>query len=141
VVRHSLLCGPGPADSTLSVRIDPEVYKHLVAAANRHQTSTVVVEKAVDVALAVDLVRMADRNEYDVTYLLAADGDYTQAVKAVMETGKKVFAVALKPGAQLAAVVYKFIPLKRDWLTDCFGASLALQARTLLGAASGGSRC
>ncbi len=106
--------------ATLSVRIDPGVYRHLVAAANRHQTSAVVVEKAVDVALAVDMVRMADNGEYDVAYLLAADGDYTPAVKAVMSTGRKVFAVSLQPGAQLAAVVYKFIPLRPDWLTDCF---------------------
>lgn len=105
----------------LKVRIDPAVYKHLISEANRHQTSRVVVEKAVDVALAVDLVRMADRNEYDVAYLLAADGDYTPAVEAVMATSKKVFAAALEPGAMLAAVVYKFIPLKHDWLTDCFG--------------------
>jgi uncharacterized LabA/DUF88 family protein len=108
--------------ANLKVRIDPAVYKHLVTEANRHQTSSAVVEKAVDVALAVDLVRMADRNEYDVAYLLAADGDYTPAVKAVMGTGRKVFAAALEPGAQLAAVVYKFIPPKRDWLTDCFRA-------------------
>ena len=80
-----------------------------------------MVEKAVDVALAVDMVRMADRNEYDVAYLLAADGDYTPAVEAVMGGGKKVFAAALEPGAELAKVVYRFIPLKKDWLTDCYG--------------------
>jgi uncharacterized LabA/DUF88 family protein len=49
------------------------------------------------------MVRMADRNEYDVAYLLAADGDYTPAVEAVMGAGKKVFAASLEPGAQLAA--------------------------------------
>lgn len=107
--------------ANLPVRIDPKVYRHLVDAANRSATSSVIVEKAVDVALAVDLVRMADRNDYDVAYLLAADGDYTPAVSAVMETGKKVFAAALEPGAQLAAVVHKFIPLDVNWLTDCFG--------------------
>lgn len=108
--------------ATLPVRIDSGVYRHLIAMANRHETSSVVVEKAVDVALAVDLVRMADHDEYDVAYLLAADGDYTPAAEAVMGTGKKVFAVALEPGAQLAAAVHKFIPLKPDWLADCFGA-------------------
>lgn len=108
--------------ANLKVRIDATVYKHLVSEANRHRTSSVVVEKAVDVALAVDMVRMADRDQYDVAYLLAADGDYTPAVEAVKETGKKVFAAALEPGAQLAAAVYKFIPLKPDWLTECFRA-------------------
>jgi uncharacterized LabA/DUF88 family protein len=71
--------------------------------------------------LAVDLVRMADRDEYDVAYLLAADGDYTPAVEAAMSVGKKVFAASLRPGAELARVVYKFLPLKRAWVTDCFG--------------------
>ena len=107
--------------ATLPVRIDPAVYRHLIEAANRHATAKVVVEKAVDVALAVDMVRMADRNEYDVAYLLAADGDYTPAVEAAMGAGKKVFAAALEPGAELGKVVYKFIPLKKDWLTDCYG--------------------
>ena len=46
-------------------------------------------------ALAVDLVRMADRDEFDVAYLLAADGDYPPAVEAVMASGKKVFAAAV----------------------------------------------
>lgn len=105
----------------LQVRIAPEVYTHLVTAATKHEHSTVTVEKAVDVMLAVDLVRMADRDEYDVAYLLAADGDYTPAVEAAMSVGKKVFAASLRPGAELARVVYKFLPLKRAWVTDCFG--------------------
>ena len=107
--------------AALTVRIDPVVYRHLVEGATRHAKAMVVVEKAVDVALAVDMVRMADHNEYDTAYLLAADGDYTPAVEAVMAAGKKVFAAALEPGAELAKVVYKFIPLKKEWLTDCYG--------------------
>jgi uncharacterized LabA/DUF88 family protein len=107
--------------ATLKTRIDPVVFKHLVALANKNSTATVFVEKAVDVALAVDMVRMADHNEFDCAYLLAADGDYTPAVVAVMSIPKKVFAVALEPGAELAKVVHKFIPLHKDWLTDCFG--------------------
>jgi uncharacterized LabA/DUF88 family protein len=105
----------------LTVRIDQGVYKHLIASAMRHEHSTVMVEKAVDVMLAVDMVRMADRNEYDVAYLLAADGDYTPAVEAAMSAGKNVFAAAIEPGAQLAKVVYKYLPLNRDWFADCFG--------------------
>jgi uncharacterized LabA/DUF88 family protein len=105
----------------LTVRIDPAVFKHLIASAARHEHSSVMVEKAVDVMLAVDLVRMADRNEYDVAYLLASDGDYTPAVRTAMDAGKKVFAAAIEPGAQLAKVVYKYLPLKREWFADCFG--------------------
>jgi uncharacterized LabA/DUF88 family protein len=80
-----------------------------------------MVEKAVDVGLAVDLVIMAQRNEYDVAYILAADGDYTPAARAAQSMGKRVFAAAIEPGAQLAAAVYKFLPLKKEWLTDCYG--------------------
>jgi hypothetical protein len=47
--------------------------------------------------LAVDMVRMAERNEYDTAYLLSADGDFTPAVKAVAEKGKKVFAASATP--------------------------------------------
>lgn len=105
----------------LPVRIDTNVYKHLIAAAKRNECTTVMVEKAVDVMLAVDMVRMADRNDYDVAYLLAADGDYTPAVAAATDAGKKVFAVSINAGAALAAVAYKYIRLQRDWFTDCFG--------------------
>ena len=39
------------------------------------------VEKKVDVAIAVDLVRMAYEDQYDVAYLLSADADFVTAVK------------------------------------------------------------
>jgi uncharacterized LabA/DUF88 family protein len=107
--------------ANLTVRIDAGVYKHLISEANRHEHARVVVEKAVDVMLAVDLVRMADRNEYDTAHLLAADGDYTPAVEAAMTAGKKVFAAAITPGAELAKVAYRYLPLSRDWFHDCFG--------------------
>ncbi len=107
--------------ASLTVRIDPDVYKYLVASATRHEKVSVMVEKAVDVMLAVDMVMMAVRNEYDVAYLLAADGDYTPVVKAAMNAGKKIFAASIEPGAELAKVVYKYLPLKRDWFPDCFG--------------------
>lgn len=80
-----------------------------------------MVEKAVDVMLAVDMVRMADRNDYDVAYLLAADGDYTPAAEAVRGAAKKVFAASIRRAAELARAVYRFIPLERAWFGDCFG--------------------
>jgi uncharacterized LabA/DUF88 family protein len=106
---------------SLPVRIDAAVYRDLIALAQRHETAKVVVEKAVDVMLAVDLVRMAVQDEYDVAYILSADGDYTPAAKAAKEAGKKVFAASINPGAELAKEVYRSIPLKPDWFTDCFG--------------------
>lgn len=105
----------------LKVRIDTDVYKDLIALAERHAEVDVTVEKAVDVMMAVDVVRMADRDDFDTAYLLSADGDFTPAVQAVAERGKKVFAASLNPGAQLAQAVHRFLPLKRQWFDDCFG--------------------
>ena len=81
---------------------------------------TFMVEKAVDVMLAVDFVIMAQRNEYDTAYLLTADGDYTHAVTFVGSLGKTVFAASAGYGAQLASVVKAFIRVDRDWFRDCY---------------------
>ena len=79
-----------------------------------------MVEKAVDVMIAVDLVAMAQRDAFDVAYLLSADGDFTPAVKLAQSLGKKVFAVSAQNGAELAKQVNIFIPIKPSWLDDCF---------------------
>ncbi len=78
-----------------------------------------MVEKAVDVQIAVDIVMMAERDEYDVAYLLSADGDFTPAVTAVRTMGKLVYAAAPVRGLQLAAVANAFIRLDRGWFEDC----------------------
>ena len=74
------------------------------------------VEKQADVWIAVDLVSMAYRDEYDVAYLLSADADYVSAVREVGGIGKKVFPVRSwgVRSAELDKVV-KAIPLKREW--------------------------
>ncbi len=87
--------------------------------AEEHQNTTVMVEKAVDVMLAVDLVVMAERNEFDVAYLLSADGDYTPAVEHVRTLGKQVYAASAAKGAKLAGVVDSFFRLPADWFNDC----------------------
>ncbi len=81
--------------------------------------ATTFVEKAVDVFLAVDMVVMAERDEYDTAYLLSADGDFTPAVNAVRAHGKKVLAASAASGAKLAASVDTFIRLKPEWFIDC----------------------
>ena len=106
--------------ATLQIRIDRKVYHDLVAIGKRHQKAKVVVEKAVDVMLAVNMVVMADRDEYDAAYLLSADGDFTSAVRAVRQGGLKAYAVSPASGAQLAGVVNSFIRIKREWFDDCY---------------------
>lgn len=103
----------------LKMRIDMSVYQDMVSMAQRHRKVMVTHEKAVDVMLSVDLVLMGHRNEYDAAYLLTADGDYTPAVRAVCEIGKKVYCASPTTGAQLAAAATKFIPLKPSFFSDC----------------------
>ena len=79
-----------------------------------------MVEKAVDVMLAVDLVVMAERNDYDTAYVLSADGDYTPAVEFVRSHNKKVFAVSASSGAKLKDAVNSFIRIPASWLDGCF---------------------
>lgn len=103
----------------LRTPIDRTVYKELVAMGARHKVTEYMVEKGVDVMLAVDLVLMAERDEYDTAYLVSADGDYTHACEGVRKLGKKVFAVSPSHGAQLAGAVDSFLHLSPDWFADC----------------------
>ena len=73
------------------------------------------VEKKVDVAIAVDLVRMAYEDQYDVAYLLSADADYVTAVKEAPRVGKTVFgAKAASERSDELGRVIKMIPLRRE---------------------------
>lgn len=103
------------------IRLDSGVYRSLYDIAKRHEHYLVYVEKAVDVMIAVSMVEMAQRNLYDVAFLLSADGDYTPAVVAVKAKGKSVIAVAPGPGAELARVADTFIRVDKEWFNDCFG--------------------
>jgi uncharacterized LabA/DUF88 family protein len=66
----------------MTVRIDSGVFRDLVAIASKYK-NIAWVEKAVDVQIAIDMVVMAARDEYDAAYLLSADGDFTGAVEFV----------------------------------------------------------
>lgn len=89
--------------------------------AARHRKTTVFVEKAVDVMLAVDLVVMAERDDYDDAYLLSADGDFTPAVKHVRSQGRRVYGVSASSGARLASAVNAFIRIRdSSWFADCY---------------------
>ena len=43
-----------------------------------------------DIHLAVDMVKLAFNNAYDVAILVSSDGDFNPAVKAVKEIGKNI---------------------------------------------------
>ena len=72
-------------------------------------------EKRVDVSIAVDMVAMAYADQYDVAYLLSADGDFVPAVEVVKAVGKRIFAASPRVGRELEKAVHAFIPLKAEW--------------------------
>ena len=107
--------------SNLRTRIDFRVFQDLMKLAQGRQGTTVFVEKAVDVMIAVDMVVMAERNGFDDAYLLSADGDFTPAVEHVRSHGKRVYAVSASSGARLAAAVNSFIRIRDSlWFADCY---------------------
>jgi uncharacterized LabA/DUF88 family protein len=105
---------------SLRVRIDTSVYHQLVILAEKYSKSTVLVEKAVDVMLAVDMAVMAERDMYDAAYLLSADGDFTPAIIAARAKAKKVYAASCNSSGQLGKVCNSFIHLKPEWFSDCY---------------------
>ena len=106
--------------ANLNTRIDRRVFQDLMQIAKNHENTAVMVEKAVDVMLAVDMVVMAERNDFDAAYLVSADGDYTPAVEHVRTHGKRVYAVSPSYGAKLASAADAFIRLPAAWFTDCY---------------------
>jgi len=48
------------------------------------------VEKGIDVKVAVDMVAMAYKEQYDVAMLVSGDGDYVDCVRAVKDAGRHV---------------------------------------------------
>jgi uncharacterized LabA/DUF88 family protein len=50
----------------------------------------VLVEKGIDVNIAIDMLTLAWNNVYDTAILISGDGDFTSAVKSVKDKGKHV---------------------------------------------------
>lgn len=53
-------------------------------------------EKGVDVQIAVDIVRGAIKNEYDICYLVSSDTDLLPAIQTAKEEGKKIVYVGFE---------------------------------------------
>jgi len=104
----------------LTTRIESGVFQALMQIAQKHRNAMVMVEKAVDVMIAVEMTVMAHQDEFDAAYLLSADGDFTPAVAAVKAEGKRVYVASPSVGAQLAGVADAFIRLERSWFADCY---------------------
>jgi len=76
-----------------------------------------MMEKGVDVRLAVDMVAFAGGDRYDTAVLVSADGDFAEAVQLVKNMGKHVEVAYPSPGGrQLRQYCDKFILLDDDYL-------------------------
>ena len=81
-----------------------------------------VVEKGVDVQLAVDMVQLAVSNTYDVAILVSGDGDFAPAVEAVKKLGKHVELgrVEKQPCNRLRDVCDIDVVIDKQMLSDCW---------------------
>ncbi len=104
----------------LRVRIDPGVFNDLVSIGRAQRQVRVFIEKAVDVQIAVHMVRLAYVSGFDRAYLLSADGDFTPAVEAVQALGAKVHSVSASPGHRLEGAVDAHVRVDRSWFADCY---------------------
>jgi uncharacterized protein (TIGR00288 family) len=100
--------------------LDASVRADLEQMARQHKMISMLKEKAADVMLAVEMYRLAVNNEYDAGYLLSADGDFTPAVEAVRDLGKRVYCASPLSSYALKDSANAFIPLKKEWFDDCF---------------------
>jgi hypothetical protein len=74
-------------------------------------------EKAVDVNLATDLLKLKDI--YDVAVILSGDQDYVPAVNAIKDFGKRVINVAFqKPDGQLLPGGARRLGYATDWTIE-----------------------
>lgn len=81
-----------------------------------------MVEKGVDVKLAVDMLVMAFNNTYDTAILVSGDGDFDSAVYGTKNIGKHVENAYFSKGHsdQLKKACDKMILLDDDFLRDCW---------------------
>jgi uncharacterized LabA/DUF88 family protein len=102
-----------------TLRLPGSVFQELTAVATKHRRVAVFREKGVDVALAVDLVRLAHVDAFDVAYLVSGDGDFGPAIEVARAFQKKVIAAGPAIGRRLREAVNVSIRLPNDWFEDC----------------------
>jgi len=87
------------------------------------RTFETFVEKGVDVNIAVDMLRLAFLNYYEVAVLVSGDGDFVPVVKSVQDLGKKVinayFIDKARRGYHLRKNSDSFIEINQEFLKDC----------------------
>ena len=95
---------------------------HRVVLGRLEPRGTTLVEKGVDIKIAVDMLRLAVQNIYDVAILVSGDGDFASVVEAVQDFGKHV-ENATTPSASsrhLKQTCDQMITLTSSFLQDCW---------------------
>jgi uncharacterized LabA/DUF88 family protein len=77
-----------------------------------------LVEKGVDVAIAVDMVLMAVRHAYDAAILVSGDDDFSKAVNAVKDIGRHVEIASFSTAHRLRKHADQAIDLHKHALSD-----------------------
>ena len=80
------------------------------------------VEKGVDVMLAVDMLRLAYKDRYDVAVLVSSDADYKYAVEAVKEEAGKMVELHQVEGSKaydLITACSDYRPISKKVITTC----------------------
>lgn len=98
--------------------VPPDLWETLRAYWN--STPTQYKEKGVDTRISVDLVDLAYRDDYEVAYLLSADGDFVPAVAVARRLGKTVFAASPGSGNELKKAVNGYLKLSPAWFDGLY---------------------
>lgn len=102
-----------------------EVPNMQVVTARVERRGDSLIEKGVDVQLAVDLVRFGAKINYDIAIIVSGDGDYSPAVEAVKDMGLNVINAFFpdEVSSYLRHVCDRFIMLDYEYLKNCLFAS------------------
>ncbi len=88
-----------------SLRRIPYVTVRLGRLHRRHDGT--LVEKGIDVAIAVESLSLAVENAYDTALIVSGDGDYVELVEAIKRRGKHVECAMFK--SQSAGVLLEYV--------------------------------
>jgi uncharacterized LabA/DUF88 family protein len=80
-----------------------------------------LVEKTLDVLIAIDMVKYAYQNQYDIAILVSGDGDFSPAIEAVKEIGKQTETAFFpnETSIYLRHLSDRFIELNEKSLKNC----------------------
>ena len=78
------------------------------------------VEKGVDVQLAVDMIRLANKNTYDTAILVSGDGDFAPAIEIVQDWGKHVEVAFPSRSSHLLNICDRYSRLDEEFMNGCW---------------------